>query len=70
MPKSFAAALSEHPDAAVATGDVVGRVLEALGDPDRPPDLAVLFVTPAHAAAIEEIVATLNATLRPSSMLG
>jgi len=70
MAKPFAAALSEHPNAAVATGDVVGRVLEALGDPDQPPDLAMVFVTPVHAAAIEEIVATINATLAPTSMLG
>jgi small ligand-binding sensory domain FIST len=68
--KPFAAALSEHPDAAIATGDVVGRVLEALGDPDTPPDLAMVFVTPTHAGAMEEIVATINATLRPVALLG
>ncbi|MGI8808289.1 MAG: FIST signal transduction protein [Acidimicrobiales bacterium] len=68
--KPFAAALSEHPNAAVATGDVVGRVLEGLGDPDVPPDLALVFVTPTHASALEEIVATVNATLRPAAMLG
>ncbi len=70
MGKPFAAALSEHPNAAVATGDVVGRVLEGLGDADVPPDLAMVFVTPAHASALEEIVATVNATLRPAAMLG
>ncbi len=70
MGRSFAAALSQHPDFAVATGDVVGRVLEALGDPDNPPDLAMLFVTPVHAPVIGEIVATVNATLRPATMLG
>jgi small ligand-binding sensory domain FIST len=70
MSRPFAAALSEHPDAAVATGDVVGRVLEALGDPDRAPDLAMVFVTPTHLGAIEEIVHTINATLRPATMLG
>lgn len=66
----FAAALSQHPDVAVATGDVVGRVLEALGDPETPPDLAMLFVTPVHAPVLAEIVKTVNATLRPVSMLG
>jgi len=70
MGKPFGAAMSQHPNAAVATGDVVGRVLEALGDPDQPPDLAMVFVTPVHLPAIEEIVATVNATLRPVSMLG
>jgi small ligand-binding sensory domain FIST len=68
--QAFAAAMSQHPDPAVATGDVVGRVLEALGDPDDAPDLAMLFVTPVHAPAMEEIVATVNATLRPRAMLG
>ncbi len=68
--RQFAAALSEHPNAAVATGDVVGRVLEALGDAAEPPDLAMVFVTPAHASELQEIVATVNATLRPTAMLG
>jgi small ligand-binding sensory domain FIST len=70
MVRPFAAAMSQHPDFAVATGDVVGRVLEALGDPETPPDLAMLFVTPVHASVLKEIVATVNATLRPASMLG
>jgi small ligand-binding sensory domain FIST len=70
MSRSFAAALSQHPDFAVAAGDVVGRVLETLGDPDTPPDLAMLFVTPVHAAVLNEIVSTVNATLKPVSMLG
>jgi len=68
--RQFAAALSEHPNAAVATGDVVGRVLEGLGDASEPPDLAMVFVTPAHASELHEIVATVNATLRPTAMLG
>ena len=68
--RQFAAALSEHPNAAVATGDVVGRVLEGLGDASEPPDLAMVFVTPAHASELHEIVATVNATLRPRAMLG
>jgi small ligand-binding sensory domain FIST len=70
MARAFAAALSQHPDFAVATGDVVGRVIEALGDPDSPPDLAMLFVTPVHAPVIAEIVQTVNATLRPATLLG
>ena len=70
MARPFAAALSQHPDFASATGDVVGRVLEALGDPESPPDLAMLFVTPVHASALDQIVETVNATLRPKSLLG
>ncbi|HEX2119810.1 MAG TPA: FIST N-terminal domain-containing protein [Acidimicrobiales bacterium] len=70
--RPFAAALSQHPDAAVATGDVVGRVLEALGDGDGdgPPDLALVFVTPIHARVLGDIVATVRATLAPGALLG
>lgn len=70
MPPAFAAALSEHPDAAVATGEVVGQVLESLGDGGGPPDLALVFVTPVHARTLEEIVATIRATLSPKALLG
>jgi small ligand-binding sensory domain FIST len=69
-PRSFAAALSEHPNAPVATGEVVGQVLEALGDLDTPPDLALVFVTPVHAPALAEIAKTIRATLRPRTLLG
>jgi small ligand-binding sensory domain FIST len=67
---TFAAALSEHPDAAVATGEVVGQVLEALGGDDSPPDLALVFVTPPHAAALAEVARTVSATLAPGALLG
>lgn len=64
----FAAALSEHPLATHATGEVVGQVLERLGG--RTPDLAVLFVTDAHGGALEDIGATVRAALRPGVLLG
>jgi len=70
MGRRFAAALSEHPNAAVATGDVIGRVLERLGDVDEAPDVAMLFVTPTHVPEIEEIVGTIRATLAPRALLG
>jgi small ligand-binding sensory domain FIST len=70
MGKPFAAALSEHPNAAVATGDVVGRVLEGLGGLESPPDLALVFVTPVHAGSLEEIASTIRATLSPRVLLG
>jgi small ligand-binding sensory domain FIST len=71
MVRRFAAALSEHPNAAVATGDVVGRVLESLGGSDLPPpDLALIFVTPVHRAQLEEIVRTVQAALAPRALLG
>jgi small ligand-binding sensory domain FIST len=65
-----AAALSEHPDAAEAVGEVIGQVLEQLGDPESPPDLAVLFVTPAHLGAIAEVAKAVRAALRPVTLIG
>lgn len=65
---AFAAALSEHPLATHATGEVVGQVLEQLGD--RPPDLAIVFVTEPHGGALEDIGATIDAVMRPSVLLG
>src|SRR5580704_10826020 len=47
----FAAALSEHPVPAFATGEACGQLLEALG---THPDLVLAFVTLAHAGALED----------------
>ncbi|HYX44867.1 MAG TPA: FIST N-terminal domain-containing protein [Acidimicrobiales bacterium] len=69
MSGAFGSGLSQHPDAAEATGEVVGRVLEGLGG-RREPDLAVLFVTPPHAAALEQITRTVRSTLAPRAMVG
>ncbi|HEX2041693.1 MAG TPA: FIST N-terminal domain-containing protein [Acidimicrobiales bacterium] len=67
----FAAGLSQHPDAATAVGEVVGQVLETLPDAaDRPPDLALLFVTPPHLGAVADIAKAVRATLRPGALLG
>ena len=63
----FTAALSEHPVPATAVGEVAGQVLEQLG-PE--PDLAVLFVTPPHAGALEDAAAALHDILRPGTLLG
>ena len=63
----FTAALSEHPVPATAVGEVAGQVLEKLGPA---PDLAVLFVTPPHAGALEDAAAALHDILRPGMLLG
>jgi len=63
----FAAALSEHPVPAFATGEACGQVLEAVG---RNPDLVVVFTTLAHAGALEDIVATVDEVLGPSVLVG
>ena len=63
----YAAAVSEHPLPTHATGEVIGQVLEAVGER---PDFAVLFATAAFAGATEDIAATVRATLRPNALVG
>ncbi|HWH34097.1 MAG TPA: FIST N-terminal domain-containing protein [Acidimicrobiales bacterium] len=63
----FAAALSQHPMATQATGEVAGSVLEALGPA---PDLAVLFVSTAHAGALEDIAGAVRQVLAPDVLIG
>ena len=66
-PTRFAAAMSEHPVTAMAVGEVIGQVLERVGEA---PDLAMLFVTPPHAGAIDDAAAAVRATLGPGTLLG
>lgn len=63
----FASGLSEHPDAAIAVGEVTGRVLEALGPA---PDLAVLFVTGAHLDRFGDVVDAVRTLLAPGTLMG
>ena len=63
----FAAAVSEHPLATQATGEVVGDLLEKLPEP---PDLAVLFVTAPHVGVLEDIAATVRRLLQPGTLVG
>lgn len=63
----FAAALSQHPVPAEAAGEVIGEVLEQLGPA---PDVAVLFASPGMAGALEDVAATVRATLSPGVLLG
>ena len=63
----FTSALSVHPDAAEATGEVAGRLLETLG---TEPDLAVLFVSPHHLDAIAEIAGAVRTLLSPRVLIG
>lgn len=63
----FASAMSEHPVTAHAVGEVTGQVLERLGER---PDLAMLFVTPPHAGALEDAAGTVDAVLHPLALLG
>jgi small ligand-binding sensory domain FIST len=63
----FAAALSEHPLATHAVGEVVGEVLERLGDE---PDLALLFVSADRTGAVDDIVESVRRLLRPRVLVG
>lgn len=63
----IASALSEHPLATQAVGEVVGQVLETLG---TPPDVAMLFVTPPHTGAIEDIARAVRRLVNPRVLVG
>jgi small ligand-binding sensory domain FIST len=64
---SCASALSVHPVAASATGEVAGAVLEALGPS---PDLVALFATRQHTGAVDDIVAAVRQILQPGLLVG
>ena len=68
MGRAFAAGLSQHPSPAVAVGEVVGQVLDGLGGAG--PDLALLFVTPPHAGALEDAARAIRELLQPRALLG
>jgi small ligand-binding sensory domain FIST len=65
--RQFAAALSTHPVAAAAAGEVIGVVLEELGST---PDLCVLFTSGAHVASTEAIAEAVNGLLGPRHLIG
>ncbi len=67
MSGRYAAAVSEHPLGTQAIGEVTGQVLEQLGPG---PDLAVLFVTPPHLGALDDMAGVVASVLQPASVLG
>jgi len=64
---SFAAGLSEHPLTAHAVAEVAGAALEQIGPG---PDLALLFMTPHHAGALEDAAGAIRAILSPGTLVG
>jgi small ligand-binding sensory domain FIST len=66
-PAAFASALSRHPVTSQATGEVVGAVLEEVGER---PDLVVVTVTRSHAGALEDVVTTVDALVHPLGLIG
>jgi small ligand-binding sensory domain FIST len=67
MNRRIGAALSLHPIAALATGEVLGELLEAVG---YAPSLVVLFVSRKHRESFQEIVNATNAILAPQCLIG
>jgi small ligand-binding sensory domain FIST len=65
---TFAAALSQHPLATQAVGEVSGSILEQLQADEC--DLAVCFASPHHVGAFEDIAGALRSILDPGVMLG
>lgn len=64
---SFTAAVSEHPLATHAVGEVVGVALEQVG-PE--PDVAIVFVTGPFAGATEDVAHAVSELLRPKTLIG
>jgi len=63
----FAAALSAHPVAADAVGEVLGAVVEQQG---VEPDLVAVFASGAHVEFLGEISAAVRTVLRPRTLVG
>lgn len=64
---SYAAALSEHPVAADAVGEVLGAIVEQRG---VEPDLVVVFAGATHVEFLGEISAAVRKVLRPGTLVG
>ncbi|MGH9227788.1 MAG: FIST signal transduction protein [Acidimicrobiales bacterium] len=64
---TFASALSEHPDPAEATGEIIGAVLDRLG---TEPDVAAVFASPQHRDAVGDMAEAINRMLRPGVLVG
>ncbi len=64
---TYGAAISQHPDAAQAIGEVLGAVLEAVGPT---PDVAVLFITDEHLPSLAQIGDTVRSLLTPGVLIG
>ncbi|WP_419915448.1 FIST signal transduction protein [Candidatus Poriferisodalis sp.] len=63
----FTVGLSQHADPGIATGEIVGRVLETLG---VQPDVAVLFTSGEHMGNTDEIAAAVVELLNPGAFIG
>lgn len=64
---TFAAAYSEHPVAAAAAGEAIGRIVEVGG---TSPDLVMVFASAAHTEFLGEITSAVRSVLGPRVLLG
>ncbi len=64
---SYATAVSQHPDAAVAVAEVIGQSLERTGER---PGMAILFTSGAHVGQAPRIARTVREGLMPATLLG
>lgn len=75
MTVPFAVAYSEHPVAADAAGEVIGRIVESVGarvDAGRGtvPDLVIVFASAAHAHFLGEVTSAVANVLQPDVLVG
>ncbi|HUW01069.1 MAG TPA: FIST N-terminal domain-containing protein [Acidimicrobiales bacterium] len=63
----YGSALSEHPDATQAVGEIVGRILDLVGPA---PDMAVVFVSEEHRESFGEITGAIRTMLSPQVLIG
>lgn len=68
MNPRFVGALSEHPVASHAVGEIAGEVLEAFAGDE--PDLLVLFASPHFVGAMDDLTFALGNLLEPRVMFG
>lgn len=65
---AFATGISEHPEAAVAAGEALGQISDALGG--ERPDLVVASFTPQHLSQARNIATTIHELLAPKAAIG
>jgi small ligand-binding sensory domain FIST len=63
----FVSAISQHPETEVATGEVIGQLLDGI---DQPPGVLFMFVMGNAADRLDEIISAIDKTLRPGILLG
>tara|TARA_Y100001970_G_scaffold179520_2_gene218530 strand:- start:17321 stop:18457 length:1137 start_codon:yes stop_codon:yes gene_type:complete len=63
----YASSLSTHNDSGIAVAEALGEILDKLGSS---PDLALLFVSGAFVAQVEDLALAVNEILRPETLLG